>query len=154
MADFVFNIAKGRVAELMRRVANNDPANSAIIIVPIDAGAVTDATLKDLTTLSAVVGAVTERSSSGWARKTLTDSVISVPAPDNTNDWLLATLPNQTWSSVSAGAVTDLVICYDDDTTGGTDANIIPLAQCDFAITPDGTSVVADLTTNGFYKAS
>ena len=39
MADFVFNIAKGRVAELYNRVDSNDPANSAIIIVPVDVGA-------------------------------------------------------------------------------------------------------------------
>ena len=33
MADFVFNIAKGRVAEFYNRVDTNDPANSALVIV-------------------------------------------------------------------------------------------------------------------------
>ena len=35
MANIVFNIAKGRVVELYNRVENNDPANSALILVPI-----------------------------------------------------------------------------------------------------------------------
>ena len=32
MADFVFNLSKGRVAEFFNRVDSNDPANSAIIV--------------------------------------------------------------------------------------------------------------------------
>ncbi|HNH39703.1 MAG TPA: hypothetical protein PK912_14765, partial [Microthrixaceae bacterium] len=68
MSDFVFNIAKGRVAELFNRVDSNDPTNSAIIVVPVDRGAATDATLKDLDTLSAVLGSVTERTTGGWTR--------------------------------------------------------------------------------------
>ena len=77
MANVVFNIAKGRVAELYNRVKSNDPANSALILVPIDAGATSDATLIDLDTLSAVLGVVTERSTGGWGRKTLTDAEIA-----------------------------------------------------------------------------
>ena len=33
MADQIFNIAKGRVAELYNRVDSNDPTNSALIIL-------------------------------------------------------------------------------------------------------------------------
>jgi hypothetical protein len=43
MADFVFNIAKGRVTELANRVNLNDPANSAFLIAILSAGAATDA---------------------------------------------------------------------------------------------------------------
>ena len=39
MANLVLNIGLGRVAELYNRVDTNDPANSAIVIVAIDAGA-------------------------------------------------------------------------------------------------------------------
>ena len=55
MADFVFNLSKGRVAEFFNRVDSNDPANSAIIVVPVDRGAATDATLKDHDTLAALL---------------------------------------------------------------------------------------------------
>lgn len=145
MSDFVFNIAKGRVAELFNRVDSNDPTNSAIIVVPIDRGAATDATLKDFDTLTAVLGGgVTERTTGGWTRKTLTDSDLAAIAVDDTNDRMPATIPAVLWTAVSAGAVTDLVFCYDSDTTGGTDANIVPLVCSAFAITPDGSDVQAN----------
>jgi hypothetical protein len=144
VSDFVFNIAKGRVAELFNRVDSNDPTNSAIIVVPVDRGAATDATLKDLDTLSAVLGSVTERTTGGWTRKTLTDADLAAIAVDDTNDRMPATIPAVLWSAVTAGAVTDLVFCYDSDTTSGTDANIVPLVMSAFPITPDGSDVQAN----------
>ena len=144
MPDFVFNIAKGRVAELLNRVVSNDPTNSAIIVVPVDRGAATDATLKDLDTLSAVLGSVTERTTGGWTRKTLTDADLAAIAVDDTNDRMPATIPAVLWSAVTAGAVTDLVFCYDSDTISGTDANIVPLVMSAFPITPDGSDVQAN----------
>lgn len=147
MADIVFNIAKGRVVELAMRVDNNDPANSAFIVIPVDVGGTSDATIRDFSTLSAVLaGGVTERSTSGWGRKTLTDADLSAPAVDNSNDRFPVSIPSQTWTAVTAGAVTDLIVAYDSDTTGGTDANIVPLVMLDFAITPDGSDVTATIT--------
>lgn len=148
MSDFVFNIAKGRVAEFFNRVDSNDPANSAIIIVPVDRGAATDATLKDTATLTAAlaVSGMTERTTGGWSRKTLTDTELAALAVDNTNDRMPATIPAVVWSAVTGGTltVTDLVICYDSDTTTGTDANVIPCTMNAFAITPDGSDVQAN----------
>lgn len=155
MADLVFNIAKGRVAELYNRVDTNDPANSALVIVPVDVGAVTDATLRDFDTLAAILaGGVTERTTGGWSRKTLTDADLSAFAPDDTNDRVDVDIPDQTWTAVTAGAVTDLIVCYDNDTTAGTDSNLIPLTLHDFPITPDGSDVVAQINAAGFYRAS
>lgn len=155
MADFVFNISKGRVAEFYNRVKSNDPANSALIIVPVDVAAVTDATIRDFDTLAAITGGgVTERTTGGWARKTLTDADIVAFAPDDTNDRVDLDIPDQTWTAVSAGNVTDLIICYDNDTTTGTDANLVPLTQHDFPITPDGSDVVAVIAATGFFRAS
>lgn len=155
MADFVFNIAKGRVTELYNRVDSNDPANSALVVVPVDVGATSDATIKDFDTLAAVLGGgVTERTTGGWNRKVLTDADISAFAPDDANDRVDLDIPDQTWTAVSAGAVTDLIVCYDNDTTGGSDSNLIPLTQHDFAITPDGSDVVAVIAASGFFRAS
>jgi hypothetical protein len=92
MADFVFNIAKGRVAELYNRVDSNDAANSVLVVIPVDVAAVTDATIKDLDTFAAI--------------------------------------------------------------TGGTDANLVPLTQHDFAITPDGSDVTAVINAAGFFRAT
>jgi hypothetical protein len=155
MADFVMNIAKGRVAEFYNRVDTNDPAASALIIVPVDVGVTTDATIKDFDTLAAILaGGVTERTTGGWNRKTLTDADIVAFAADDTNDRVDLDIADQTWTAVSAGAVTDLIICYDNDTAAGTDANLIPLTQHDFTINPDGSDVVAVIAAAGFFRAS
>lgn len=155
MADIVLNIAKGRFAELAYRVENNDPANSALIIVPVDAGATSDATIRDFATLAAALaGGLTERSTGGWTRKTLTDADLGAIAPDNTNDRFNVDIPDQTWTAVTTGAVTDLLVCYDSDTTAGTDANVIPCLLLDFPITPDGSDVVAVINAAGIFQAS
>lgn len=157
MADLVANIAKGRVIELYNRVKSNDPTNSALVIVVIDAGAVTDDQLRDYDDLATMLGAVTERNTNNWARKVLTDAdLAALPSPDDTNNWFQIDIPDQTWTAVGAGggASTDLVICYDADTTGGTDANILPLTIHDFAVTPDGSDITAQIDANGFFRAS
>lgn len=155
MADLVFNIAKGRITELYHRVKSNDPANSALIVIPISAGTVTDAVAVDVDTFAALVTAgVTERTTGGWARKTLTDADLAAWAPDDVNDRVDLDIPDQTWTTVTTGTVTDLVICYDSDTTSGTDALLVPLTMHDFAITPDGSDVVAVINASGFARSS
>lgn len=155
MADVVCNIAKGRAIELALRVDGNDPANSALLVIPIDAGAATDDQLRDADTLSALLALVTERTSGGWNRKTLTDSSITITTtPDDTNNRYDIDLPDQTWTAVSSGAVTDVVIAYDSDTTAGTDANVVPIGVLDFAITPDGSDVTLQFNAAGFFRAS
>ena len=145
MPDVMFNVAKGRVAEFFNRVDSNDPATSAIIVVPVDRGAVSDATMQDFGTLSAVLaGGVTERTTGGWNRKTLTDAELAAIAVDNTNNRMPSTIPALTWTAVTAGAATDLIFCYDSDTTAGTDANILPISCNVFAITPDGSDVTCN----------
>ena len=156
MADFVYNIAKGRVAELYNRVDSNDPANSALIVVAINT-ATSDATLRDLDTLAAIEadGGTAELTNSGYARKVLTDADLTAFAPDDTNDRVDLDIPDQTWTSVASGtAFTDIVICYDSDTTSGTDSAIVPLTQHDFAVTPSGGDVTMQVAAAGFFRAS
>lgn len=157
MADFVFNIAKGRVVEYYNRVKSNDPTNSALVLVVIDAAGDTDATMKDRDDLAALLGGTSnEVTNTNYARKVLTDAdLAALPAPDDTNDRFDIDLPDQTWSAVAAGSAwTDIIVCYDSDTTGGTDSNIIPLTCHDFAVTPDGSDIVAQIAAAGFYRAS
>jgi hypothetical protein len=145
VADLVLNMAKGRFVELFTRVDTNDPASSAIIVVPVAAGATTDATIRDYDTLSAALAGLTERTANGWNRKTLTDTDITVAAPDDTNDRYDITIPDQTWTPTNGSdTVSDLLICYDNDTGAGTDANIVVMLCLDFVITPDGSLVTAD----------
>lgn len=156
MADFVFNIGKGRVAELYNRVDSNDPANSALIIVIIDANGDTDATMRDRETLAALLGGTAnEVTNTNYARKTLTDSDLTAFAADHTNDRVDLDIPDQTWTAVAAGtAWTDFLVCYDGDTTGGADTAIVPLTNHDFAVTPSGTDIVAQIAAAGFFRAA
>jgi len=157
MSNFVFNIALGRVAELYNRVDLNDPPNSALIVAVLaTSGIESDATLKDKDDLAAVVlGTTNEVTNTGYARKTLTDADIVAFAPDDTNDRVDLDIPDQTWTGVAAGdGWNDLLVCYDSDTTGGTDANIVPLTQHDFAVVPDGSDITAQIATTGFFRAS
>jgi len=152
MANIVFNIAKGRVGEYFNRVKSNDPANSAIILVPLSATD-TEANLQDLDDLASVIAAAPNEAGASWGRKTLTDADLAAIAPDDVNNRFPAPLPQVTWTAPVAGQNTvGLLVCYDGDTTAGTDANIIPLVHCDFAVTADGNDVV--LNAGDCYRAS
>lgn len=153
MANIVFNIAKGRVVEYYNRVENNDPANSAIIIVPIETtGLETDATLIDKDDLAAVLAGTTNEQTT-MGRKTLTDAdLAALPAPDDTNDRYDVSLPTVTWTAATGNAISKLLVCYDSDTTAGTDSNIIPLTMFDFAVTPSGSDI--QMTGGVFFRAS
>lgn len=157
MADLVCNIAKGRVAELYNRVDSNDPANSVLVIAILaTAGIETDAVLRDVDTLAALVaGTTNEVTNSGYARKVLTDADIVAFAPDDTNDRVDLDIPDQTWTAVAAGdGWNDFVVCYDNDSTTGTDANIVPCTIHDFVVVPDGSDITAQVAAAGFYRAS
>lgn len=152
MANVVTNIGKGRVAELYNRVDLADPSTARLYVIPISAGAVTDATLVDSETFAAMVTAgVIERTANGWNRKTITAADIAALAADHTNDRMATDLPDQTWTTVTADAVTDLVICY-SSVASPTNAQLVPLTVHDFAVTPDGSDLTA--TIADFYRAS
>lgn len=152
MANIVFNIAKGRVVEFYNRVKNNDPANAAFIIVPIEtAGLEADATLVDADSLAAVLAGTTNEQTT-LGRKTLTDAdLAALPAPDDTNNRYDLALPTVTWASATGNAISKLLVCYDSDTTAGTDTNIIPCTLFDFVQTPSGGNI--EMTGGNFYRA-
>ena len=105
VANFTFNIAKGRVGEYYQRVDSNDPANSALIVVVLaTSGLEFDSTLIDYDNLSLLLaGASNEVTNVNYARKTLTDADLGAATPDDTNDRFDYDIPDQTWTSVAAG---------------------------------------------------
>ena len=159
MADQPFNIAKGRVVEFYNRVESNDPANSAFIIVLLKVSEA-DATLIDYDDLSTLLGAAgnTEADFTNYARKVLTDAELdTLPAPDDTNNRYDIDMPDRVYTSAGGASNNNLVkaiICFDSDTTGGTDANIIPCAHYDFVATTDGSNLTLEVNAAGFYRAS
>jgi len=156
MADFVYNIAKGRAVELYNRVDLNDPANAVLVIVVIDTTA-TDAVLKDKDDLAAVLADANtaEVTNTNYARKVLTDADLAAFAPDDVNDRADIDIADPTWTGVAAGdAWKDIVICYDPDSTGGADSALVPLSQHDFEVTPDGSDITGNVDAAGFFRAS
>lgn len=154
MADFVFNIAKGKVKYYSELPAAND----ALVVILLKT-AEADATLKDYSTLSAALTAGggtanVEANFTNYARKTISSATITV---DNVNDRLDIDIPDQIWTA--AGGATNntlvkLLVCYDDDTTSGTDTNLIPLTSHDFPVTTDGSDLTAQIAATGYYRAA
>lgn len=157
MADFLHNISKGRFVGYFDRVNANDPANSAIVIAAINTTA-TDATLRDLDTLAAIESDANtaEATNAGYARKVLDNSAGMTVTVDDTNDRVDIDIPDQTWTGVatSPGAWTDLMSLYDSDTTTGVDSAIVPISQHDFAVTPDGSDITAQIAAAGLLRAA
>jgi hypothetical protein len=146
MANFMFNIGKGRLVQLYKEVEDNSPnANAAFILVPLSQSG-TEAQGQDLDDLAAVEADANfaERTTGGWVRKVLESvELAALPTPDDTNNRYEISLPQVTWTTPAAGNnTTGLLLCYDADTTAGTDSAIIPLAHFDFVVTTDGNDVV------------
>lgn len=147
MADLVFNSSKGKVAYY----ASLPGANDALVAVVLEAtGLEADATLKDYDTLAALLaGASNEQTTLG--RKTLAGTSVT---PDDTNDWQSADFDDPVWAGSAGNPTGAIVVCYDPDTTVGTDADLIPLTKHDWTVTPDGSTITATVNASGFYRAT
>lgn len=152
MANIVFNIAKGRVVELYRRVKNADPATCALVLVPIEtSGLEADATLIDVDTLSALVAGTTNEQTTMGRKVLVAADLAALPAPDDTNDRYEVSLPTVTWTAASGNAISKIAVCY-RNATADADTAIIPLTMFDFAQTPSGADI--QMTTGVFFRAS
>lgn len=145
MADVVMNIALGKVKYFAELPATND----ALILVPLESsGLESDAVLRDKTDLASLVaGTTNEQTTVG--RKTLSSVTVTV---DNTNDRVALDCADVTWTAPTGNAIGAVVICYDPDTTGGTDADLIPLTKHGISWTPDGNNFT--LTIADFFRAN
>ncbi|MFI5985058.1 hypothetical protein ACIBEA_29855 [Streptomyces sp. NPDC051555] len=133
MANIVFNVALGRVAYY----ASLPAANDALILVALESsGLETDAVLRDKDDLAAVVAGTTNEQTT-VTRKTLSSVTVTI---DDTNDRVALDAADVTWTAPTGNAIGAVVICYDPDTTGGTDSDLIPLTKHDLAWTPDGNN--------------
>lgn len=142
----MFNIALGAIAEKIR-----DGANIQLIAIAAS-GVESDATLRDKTTVSGVfAGTTDEATNSGYARKSISNASVTLTV-DHTNDRVDVDIADQTWTGVAAspGAWSDLMICED---VGGADSSRVPLTWHDFAVTPDGSDITAQIAADGFFRA-
>ena len=158
MGNGVFNVAKGRVAELHTRVNDGDPAASGLIVVLLKAVEV-DTTLRDYATLDALLLAAgnTEADFTNYLpRKALVAADVGPVAVDNAADRISCDVGDQTWTL--AGGTLDnnllkLLICYAPDTAGA-DTTIVPLTFLDFVASTDGNDLIATVHVDGYYQAT
>lgn len=128
MAALIPNIAKGKVAHY----AGLPAANDALIWV-VCSGTETDDNIRDADNLTALLATLLDEATfTGYARVTGTAVTVTV---DDTNNRVDVDLADPSWSPTTAQALTRIVLCYDPDTTVGTDADLIPLFVDDFALT-------------------
>jgi hypothetical protein len=147
MSDFIFNQAKGRIASLGALPAAND----AFIWVPIETtGLESDATLIDYDDLSALLAASNNEQTT-LGRKTATSVTVTV---DDANDRVDIDADDPTWTGAGGNGVSKLLLCYDGDTTSGTDANITPVAAFDWVIASPSGTIGATLPAGGCMRAS
>lgn len=144
MADFVFNISCGAVAEKVRDAATN----VGVLLLKVSEA---DGTLRDHDTVSAILaGANTEANFTNYARKTgLTGSI----AVDDTNNRVDVDLADQTWTAAGGATnntLTDLIVYYED---AAADATRVPLVALDFVVTTDGSNLTAQFNASGFFRA-
>lgn len=157
MADIVFNIAKGRVGAYVQQVEDGNPADSRLVVVPIEtSGIEADATLGDYDNLSALLAASNNEQTT-MGRKYLAASDITLTV-DDTNSRLDIDLSDITWTGATGNAISALLICYipDGNVSGGVSADtaVIPLTKHDFVVTPDGSDIVAQVNAAGFFRAA
>ncbi|MGW7087539.1 hypothetical protein ACWGH2_29140 [Streptomyces sp. NPDC054871] len=146
MANIVLTVALGYLKRYAEQVGTG---NAALIIVPIEtSGLEADSVLRDKDDLAAILSGTTNEQTT-MGRKTVTACTVTV---DDTNDRLALDIADQTWTAATGNAISKLLICFDSDTTGGTDANIVPLTLHDFAVTPDGSDITATVTD--FFRAT
>lgn len=154
MADIVFNIAKGRVAAYAQNVEDNSPAGCELVLIAYNSSATDDA-MGDADTITALeaVANCDEVTNVGYSRIDIVAAGITITV-DDTNNRVDVDIADQTFSSISAGdAWTDLVVAY-DPTGSSADTALIPLTKHDFAVTPDGNDIVAQVNASGFFRAA
>lgn len=151
MADFEFNIAKGRTGYYGGLPAAND---GLVAVLVQSAGIQGDDTLKDHDTLAALLAVNTEATFTNYARRVLTSVAWAVDDVNNRGD---LDADDLSWAAAGGAAnntLAKLIICYDPDTTTGTDADLIPLTAHDISVTTDGTTLNIAFPAGGFYRAA
>ena len=144
MANFVYNVGLGRVAE--------KAADGATLKLLVLKAAAADATLKDLDTVADVLaqGGTTEADFTNYARATLGSITVTVVDGQDRVDVDCADVVFSSAGGAVNNTCTDVVI-YEEVTN---DSDSIPLCQLDASFTTDGNDVTLQFNAQGFYSAS
>jgi hypothetical protein len=140
--NIVFNVAKGRLA-YYHDSARTQPNAGLVVVALRAAGLASDEALMDRASLGDILSISPEVTNPGYSRKILSGSAVPLSTIDNANDRVAVDLPDLLWTAVQAGdAWAKLLVCFDADTTTGTDFDIVPLTAHDISFTPDGSNIL------------
>lgn len=144
MANFVFNIAKGRIAEKV-----SDGATLRLLLLK---GAGSDAVLKDFDTIADLLaeGSTTEADFTNYARQTLGSLTATV---DDGNDDVDVDCSDVVFTSAGGASNNTIVaaVIYEFVTN---DADSIPLTKHDVSFTTNGNTITLTIHADGFFGAS
>lgn len=150
MSNFIFNISKGKDASFVDNINNNTPANSAFVVLLLKTVEADDS-LRDYDNLADLLaGSSVEADFTNYERKVVTDNITL-----NINDISNAVaidMPDQAWP-LGGGTVDNtigkFIVCYDPDTTSGTDSDLTPVYAFDFVATTNGNNLTAEINSSG-----
>lgn len=146
MADGVFNIALGSVAEQIRDAAAN------VLMLMLES-AEADGTLEDHDDLAALLSAAgnTEAAFTNYARQTGITGTVTV---DDSNNRVDVDAPDQTINSAGNGTnetLAKVIFAYENSAS---DSGRVPQTHHDFTPTTDGSALTVQLAASGYFRAS
>lgn len=144
MANFVFNVAKGRIRQLILDGADL----RALVLQAAD----TDAAMMDVDNITALLAtAANEADFTNYARVTLAGEATTV---DDTGNDVNADCNDITFTSAGGATnntTTDLIIYLHD---AGGDGSSVPLVCLDCVFTTNGQNVTLQFDADGFWGAA
>lgn len=158
MSNQVMNIARGKYGWYGSDALGLAGANSRLVVVVLEE-AEADDVLNNYDNLGALLGAAgnVEATSTGYARKEHAAADVSFSVDDGANTAKVTIDTDDVWTAVAQAGTESwvkLLICYDPDNSGGTDADLVVLSHHDFAVTPNGGDITADYDQTGGVWAS
>lgn len=158
MADIVTNQGLGKIAQWNDEINANSPnANAAFILVGLKV-VEADSALRDYDTLAALLaGSSDECDFTNYARIVLDDADLAASIVDDTGDRRWIDTADPVWAAAGGTLDNDIVavlLCYDSDTTGGTDTNIIPAGKWDFVQSTNGGDITIGVDTDGLWEST
>jgi hypothetical protein len=136
------NVAKGRETELYQRVLDNDPTDSAFIMLILAVGGAALTSLQDAETVDDVLNISDEVTNAGYARAEFVDADLDPIVVDNTRNQILLSLPLHTFGSpnIAAGDVWDIAcIAFGTSGTFTPDTDLMPIVFTEVRI--EGTAI-------------
>lgn len=154
MSNFAFGTAAcGRIVQLVDDILAG--GNDAIIGIPMSASSTAESveTVTDFAAVEATSG-WDEQTTGGWSRFTQDETGDGLAISwDATNNRMEVDSSDPVWASPTANT-TGLVLCYDPDTTTGTDSTLRPLVHLDMVVTGNGQQVTFQHNAEGWHNAT